>query len=338
MTEGPSPRAKTLQRLGRMFVIRLGHAVFLLLAVTIFTFTLLHLAPGDAAQVWAGAQGGASAEQIEQIRVEYGLDRPFPQQLASYVGNAATGDFGDSFFFRQPVSELVLARVWPTILLVLTSLGIAILGGVILGVWTARRPTAPSSHVITAVALFGFSAPIFWTGIMLLLIFSSWLNLLPSHGMNSVTVGDGFFEQAWDTFLHLILPASTLGFFYMAQYSRISRVSMLEVLGSDYVRTARAKGLKERSVIWKHALRNAVIPVVTIAGFQVGALLSGGILVETVFEWPGMGRLAFEAVLRRDTPILMGMLIISTFIVIVANLLTDVAYRVIDPRIRFAKP
>ncbi len=335
MSASSSERGKVIARVGRVIATRLGHAIFIILAVIILTFSLIHLAPGDAAEVLTFSQGGASEEQLAEIREEFNLDDPFLSQLGNYIIDAFRFDFGNSFFFQQPVSDLVLDRLWPTILLVSTALGMAIVGGVILGVYSARRPEKTSSHVMTVLALFGFSAPIFWTGIMLLLLFSSWLGWLPSNGMNSVTVGDGFFEKSWDTIKHLILPATTLGFFYMAQYSRISRATMLEVLGSDYVRTARAKGLKERVVIWKHALRNAVIPVVTIAGFQIAAILSGGILVETVFNWPGMGRLAFEALLRRDTPILMGMLIISAIIVIVANLLTDLAYRLIDPRIRY---
>ena len=316
---------------------RAAHTAFLLVAVITLIYSLLHLAPGDAAVALAAADGSDSPEYIEALRADYGLDKPFPVQVATYIGNIARGNFGDSFFFRQPVSELVAARLWPTILLVGTALSLALVGGVLLGVYSARRPTKASSHIVTILALFGFSAPIFWTGIMLLLLFSARLGWLPSNGMESVVDRGTGFSAAWDTMKHLVLPASTLGFFYMAQYARISRATMLEVLGSDYVRTARAKGLSERVVIWKHALRNAVIPVVTIAGFQIAAILSGGILVETVFEWPGMGRLAFEAVLRRDTPVLMGMLVVSTLIVIGANILTDIMYRVIDPRIRISK-
>ena len=330
---------RSLVRAGRAVVARLAHAIFILLAVTTLTFTLIHLAPGDAAEVLVYTQGGATEEQLEKLRADFNLDDPFPSQLASYLGDVAQGDLGDSFFYSLPVRDLVVERLWPTILLTGSALAIAIVGGVFLGVFSARRPTKASSHIVTAIALFGFSAPIFWTGIMLLLVFSAgivWepLGVLPSNGMNSVLVADGIVEKSWDTIKHLILPATTLGFFYLAQYSRISRATMLEVLGSDYVRTARAKGLRERVVIWKHALRNAIIPVVTIIGLQIAAILSGGILVETVFNWPGMGRLAFESLLRRDTPVIMGMLIFSTFIVIVVNILTDLAYRLIDPRIR----
>jgi peptide/nickel transport system permease protein len=231
----------------------------------------------------------------------------------------------------------VIERLWPTLLLVGTALLIAIVGGTLLGVYSAQRPTKTSSHIVTAVSLFGFSAPVFWTGIMLLLLFSAWLQILPTQGMHSLVIEGGWFARQWDTLRHLILPAFTLGFLYLAQYSRIARASMLEVLGSDYVRTARAKGLSERLVIYKHALRNAIIPVVTVAGLQFSQMLSGAILVEVVFGWPGMGTLAFNAVLTRDAPILLGVLIVSTIVVIVVNLLTDLSYRLIDPRIRFGR-
>jgi len=190
------------------------------------------------------------------------------------------------------------------------------------------------SHFATILALIGYSMPVFWTGLLVIILFAAKLSILPISGMHDVTF-DGNWLQSWiDIGEHLILPAFTLGFLYMAQYSRLSRASMLEVLQSDYVRTARAKGLGERIVVYKHALRNAVIPVVTVAGLQFGSLISGALLVETVFNWPGLGRLAFDSVLRRDMPVLLGILLISASLVVAANLLTDLVYRLIDPRIR----
>ena len=334
---GHVPLAARIPRPIRVVGTRIGHAVFLLVAVVVIAFTLLWAAPGDAAEIIAGLQGAGDAEFIEQIRQDRGLDRPFFAQLWSYTTSAAVGDFGDSYQFQSPVRDFVIDRLWPTLLLVTTALVVAIVGGTLLGVYSAQRPTKASSHVVTAVSLFGFSAPVFWTGIMLLLVFSSWWPILPTQGMHSLVIEGGWFTRQWDTFRHLVLPAFTLGFLYLAQYSRIARASMLEVLESDFVRTARAKGLRERLVIYKHALRNAVIPVITVAGLQFSQMLSGAILVEVVYGWPGMGTLAFNAVLTRDAPILLGVLIVSTLVVIAVNLLTDLSYRLIDPRIRFGR-
>ena len=325
-----------MPRLLRVILTRLVHAVLLLLAVIVVSFSLLSAAPGDAAEVINNLSGGGDEEFIEQIRQDRGLDRPFLVQLADYTAGVFRGDLDDSYQYQTPVSDFVINRLWPTLLLTGSALFIAIVGGTILGVYAAQRPTKLSSHLVTGVSLFGFSAPVFWTGIMLLLVFSSWWPILPTQGMESLVLeNDTWLNRQWDVFKHLVLPALTLGFLYLAQYSRIARASMLEVLGSDYIRTARAKGLRERLVIYKHGLRNAVIPVITIAGLQFSQLLSGAIVVEVVYGWPGMGTLAFGAVLTRDAPILLGVLIVSTGVVIVVNLLTDLSYRIIDPRIRF---
>ncbi len=330
-------RRRGLPRPARIILTRLGHAVFLLLAVIVIAFTLLSLAPSDAAEIIVGLQGGGDAEYIQQIREDRGLDAPYPVQLGKYIWGVAQLDFGDSYQFQLPVTGFITGRLWPTLLLVFTAMSLAIVIGTLLGIYSAQRPDKPSSHLVTGVSLFGFSAPVFWTGIMLLLLFSSWWPILPTQGMRSIIEPEGWFAQQWDVAKHLVLPAFTLAFFYLAQYSRISRASMIEVLESDFVRTARAKGLRERLVIYKHALRNAVIPVITVAGLQFSQMLSGAILVEVVFGWPGMGTLAFGAVLTRDAPILLGVLIMATFVVIVANLLTDLAYRLVDPRIRFSR-
>ena len=221
-----------------------------------------------------------------------------------------------------------------SLLLVTTALLTAIVIGTLLGVIAAQNPNGWFSHFVTVLALVGYSMPVFWTGLLLVILFASVWKILPVAGMRDVRFDGGLIASWIDVGEHLILPALTLGLIYLAQYSRLARASMLEVLGSDYVRTARAKGLDERTVVYKHALRNAVIPVVTIAGLQFGALLSGALLVETVFNWPGLGRLAFDSILRRDAPVLLGVLLIAAVMVIVANLLTDLVYRFIDPRIR----
>ena len=318
----------------RSITARIAQAIGLILAVVCLNFLLIHITPGDPATVIVGESGAGDPELLEQIRSQYGLDRPVIVQLGSYIGQVATGDLGDSYFFNQSVTSLILQRLWPTVLLVGTALAFAVAAGTMVGVATARRPESPLSHGATVLALVGFSMPVFWTGIMLVILFASTWKLLPVQGWHDVSYPDGLFWNMLDVGEHLVLPALTLGLIYLAQYSRLSRASMLEVLESDYVRTARAKGLGERRVVYKHALRNAIIPVVTVIGLQFGALLSGALLVETVFNWPGLGRLAFDSILRRDTSVLLGVLLVSSGMVIVANLLTDLLYTVIDPRIR----
>ena len=313
---------------------RLFYAAALIAAVVVLNFLLIRLAPGDPALAIAGEMGGATEEIIEDIRRIYGLDKPLPHQLLVYMKRMLSGDLGDSLFFNTPVMDLILARLGPTILLVTTAMLLAVILGSFLGVLASRNPEGLFSNLITVLSLVGYSAPVFWTGIMLLIAFSAMIPLFPLSGMYDVRLDATGFALVVDVLHHLVLPAFTLGIIFLAQYSRISRASMLDVLGADYVRTARAKGLSERVVLYKHALRNAVLPVVTLAGLQFGSMLSGAVLVETVFNWPGLGQLAFESILRRDHPTILGILFFASGMVIVANLLTDLAYRIIDPRIR----
>ncbi len=318
----------------KQIAARIAWSVGLILAVIVMCFSLVHLAPGDAALVIAGDSGAGDPELIEEIREDLGLDDPYLIQLSRYVGDVASGDLGTSYRFNESVTSLIGDRIWPTILLVTTALLFAIVIGVLVGVFTARRPESPVSHGVTVFSLVGYSMPVFWTGYLLIIAFASNVRWFPVAGMRDVRFEGNRFEEWLDIAHHLVLPALTLGLIYLAQYSRLSRASMLEVLQSDYVRTARAKGLAERKVVYKHALRNAVIPVITIAGLQFGALLSGALLVETVFNWPGLGRLAADSVFQRDAPVLLGVLICSAVLVVVINILTDVVYRMIDPRIR----
>jgi peptide/nickel transport system permease protein len=314
---------------------RLLYVVVLLLAVLVLNFALIHLAPGDPAQVIAGEMGGATQEILAQIRAAYGLDKPFHQQLFIYLGKVLQGDFGYSFYFNRSVLELIIMRVPATILLVISSLIFAVLCGTFLGILAAKNPTGWLSHLVTVVSLLGYSAPVFWTGMMFLILFASVIPLFPVSGMYDVArQGGGELDHLLDVLHHLAIPMFTLGLIYLGQYSRLARASMLDVLGADYIRTARAKGVGERAVVFKHALRNAVLPVVTMVGLQMSSLFSGAVLVETVFNWPGLGRLVFESILRRDHPTVLGILFFSTFIVVIVNLLTDLAYRLIDPRIR----
>ncbi|MCG8356382.1 MAG: ABC transporter permease [Kiloniellales bacterium] len=321
-------------RLLTVIAQRLAYAVILILAVVVLNFLLVHLAPGDPVDVIAGEMGGATEEVMAEIRRAYGLDKPLHEQLAVYLGRVVQGDLGHSFYYNAPVTELIVGRLWPTLLLVITALVFAMLIGTFLGVMAARKPTGVFSNVITVLSLVGYAAPVFWTGIVLIILFAWVFPIFPIANMSDITLQGSALEHALDVAHHLVLPAFTLGIIYLAQYSRLSRASMLEVLGADYIRTARAKGLSERVVVGKHALRNAVLPVITIAGLQFGSLVSGAVLVETVFSWPGLGTLALDAILGRDYPTILGILFFSAMLVIVANLLTDLCYRLVDPRIR----
>jgi peptide/nickel transport system permease protein len=314
---------------------RLALAFGLVLAVLALNFTLIHAAPGDPAQVIAGEMGGADEAAMASIRKAYGLDRPLHEQFFTYIGRSLQGDLGQSYLYNKPVSELILDRLGPTILLVLTALLGAIVIGTLLGVLASRRPDSLFSGAVTVFSLIGYAMPVFWTGILLVILFGKVWPIMPIAGMRDVRMmGAGPLANALDVLHHLVLPAVTLGLIYLAQYSRLARASMLEVLGSDYIRTARAKGLGDGAVTFKHALRNALMPLVTIAGLQFGNLISGAVLVETVFSWPGLGTLALDAILGRDYPTLLGVLTFSALLVIVANLLTDLSYRWIDPRLR----
>lgn len=314
---------------------RIGYGLILMLGVVILNFLLIRLAPGDPAMVIAGDMGGASEEVLESIRRDYGLDKPILTQLWIYISNVAQGDLGESFFFNQQVTSLIAERIGPTVLLVVVAQIMSIIIGVFLGVIAARKPNGVMSGFVTVFATIGYAVPVFWTGIMLIILFASTFPIFPVEGMQSIRLRDAsLLMKALDVAHHLVLPAFTLAVIYLAQYARLSRASMLEVLGSDYIRTARAKGASQRAVLFRHALRNAALPILTVAGMQFSHLISGALLVETVFNWPGMGRLAFDSILRRDYPTIMGVLFFASAIVVIANILTDMSYRLADPRLR----
>ena len=318
----------------RYLLSRLLQGLALVLAVVVLNFILVHAAPGDPVETIAGASGGMSEELQAELRKQYGLDKPLPVQLGIYLGRVVTGDLGYSYFFNLPVSNLIAERVPATLLLVLTSVLAAFLIGTTLGVLSARRPNGWLSQMINVMSLVGFAAPVFWMGMLLIILLASVFPIFPVSGMRAIESSGKGWGDVLDVLHHLILPALTLGLVYLAQYSRLSRAAMLDVLGADYIRTARAKGLSDRAVLYKHALRNAVLPVITVLGLQFGNVLAGAIVVETVFNWPGLGRLAFESVLRRDYPSILGVLLFSAVVVVVMNQLTDLCYRLIDPRIK----
>ena len=318
----------------KLLASRLAQGLALVLAVVVLNFVLVHAAPGDPVETIAGASGGMDEKLQAELRAKYGLDQPLPVQLGIYLGKVVRGDLGYSYFFNLPVSDLILDRVPATLLLVLTSVLTAFLIGTTLGVLSSRKPNGWLSQLINVLSLVGFAAPVFWMGMLLIILLASIFPVFPVSGMRGIESSGLGWADVVDVLHHLVLPALTLGLVYLAQYSRLSRAAMLDVLGADYIRTARAKGLPERLVLYKHALRNAVLPVVTILGLQFGNVLAGAIVVETVFNWPGLGRLAFESVLRRDYPTILGVLLFSSLVVIVMNQVTDLCYRLIDPRIK----
>lgn len=320
--------------MGGFIARRLVYGLGLLICVLVLNFFLLRLAPGDPAEVIAGDMGGITPEILASIRASYGLDKPLLNQLAIYLGRVAVGDFGYSYFFNQPVLTLIGLRVWATLLLVVTALSMALIVGVTLGAIASKRPHGLTSGLISIFATFGYATPVFWSGILMIILFASILPIFPAEGMASAIPPETLLGRWGDIAHHLVLPSVTLGFIFIAQYARLTRAGMIETLNADYIRTARAKGVPEWRVTYHHALRNAILPIITIAGLQFGSLISGATLVETVFNWPGMGRLAFDSILRRDYPTLLGILFFSSLLVVVANILTDLAYRFADPRIR----
>jgi len=316
------------------YLKRVFYALVLLLAVVVLNFMLIHMAPGDAVTALVGDMGGATPELIAEMRTEYGLDQSLFTQLVKYVGKMAQGDLGMSFTHNVPVTDIVLDHLPASLLLVTTSFLLSLIIGTVLGIIAAQKPTSLFNHVVTIFSLSAYAAPVFWTGLMLLISFSYYFPIFPAAGMSSIGFRGSTLGYIWDVTKHLILPSITLAAIYLAVYSRLARASMLDVLGSDYIRTARSKGLSEKVVVYKHALKNAMLPVVTMAGLQFSRLIAGAVVVETVFSWPGIGRLAFNSILRRDQPLLLGILFFSTLMVVVANLLTDFTYRILDPRIK----
>lgn len=320
----------------RWLLRRLAQAVPIVLGIAVFNFALLHLAPGDAADVLAGEAGGATPEYVQQLRSRFGLDQPLPVQLGRYLLNVARLDLGFSFRHNMPVSDLILSRLPATLLLMASAIALAFGLGVLLGVTAARRVNRLADNLISVGALLVYATPIFWLGLMMILLFSVHLGWLPSGGMFTVGADFAGLAHGADIARHLALPAVALSLFYTALYTRLMRASMLEVFNLEFVTTARAKGLSERAVAWRHVLRNALLPMVTMLGLQTGSMLGGSVLVETVFGWPGLGRLAFEAVLQRDHNLLLGILLLSSVLVVVVNMVVDMLYAVLDPRIEAA--
>ena len=323
--------------MGRFLVRRLAQALLVLVLIACTNFLIVNAAPGDMVDVMAGESGAADAAYLAALRQKFSLDQPLPVRLGRYLGALATLDLGHSFRHNESVVQLILSRFPATLLLMFSALGIALVGGIVLGVSAARRPGSLRDSVISVVALLGYSTPLFWFGLMLTVLMSVKLGLLPSSGMSTIGEDFGLVGNAIDVGKHLLMPAVTLALFYISTYTRLMRASMLEVSGMDFARTAKAKGLNERQVAYRHVLRNAILPLVSLFGVQLGAVLGGSVVVEVVFGWPGLGTLAFDALFQRDFNLLMGILFMSSVLVVVVNLAVDLLYSVLDPRIEVGK-
>jgi len=324
---------RTLPRLARRLARTAVHAVPTVIGILAIDFLLLHLAPGDAADVMAAESGSATAETMAMLRSRFGLDLPILEQLSAYLGNLAHFSLGFSPRYNMPVAELIGQRLPGTLLLMITAIVIALTLGIGLGTWMASTAGRWPDRVLSILALLFYSIPGFWIGLMLIVLFSVKLGWLPSGGARSIGANATGLAALVDQLRHMTLPAISLALFYVAIYSRLVRASMLETRTQDYVRTAAAKGLSRWAITFGHMLPNALLPLTTVAGVHFAGLLGGAVIVETVYSLPGMGRLAFESVMSRDFSVLLGVLLLSSFLVIVVNVLVDLLQAALDPRI-----
>jgi len=304
--------------MGTFFIKRLIDSIPVLIGVAIIAFFLVHLS-GDPVLLMLPAD--TPPEQIEQFRHQMGYDRPILKQFVDFSVNLLTFNLGNSIRYQEPVVRLIWERFWATLKLAFVSLLIALILGIPGGIISAIHRGTIKDYAVSIIVFFGQAIPPFWLGLMMILVFAVNLRILPSSGMG--------------TFKQLIMPALTVGLYFTASIARLTRSGILEIMGSDYIRTARAKGLSERIVIYKHALRNCLIPIVTMTGLQFGALLGGAVVTETIFAWPGIGRLMIQALYSRDYPLVQGTMLFFALIFIVVNFLTDMLYSLIDPRIRY---
>lgn len=312
---------------------RLLHVIPTMLLIVAVNFFLLQAAPGDAVDVLASESGGASKEVTDLLRQQFGLDQSVGMQFLHYLQNMLSFNLGYSLSYNDYVTHVVLARIPATLLLMLPSILLALAIGVTLGVVAAVWRGKWIDNVINVISVCGFAMPLFWLALLLVIVFSLTLKWLPASGMYDIYKSPKGMAYVLDVAKHMVLPMVSLAFYYLAIFSRITRSAMIEVSGQDFIRFARAKGLRKGRITIRHTLRNALLPVVTMTGLQLGAMLGGSVVIETIFAWPGMGRLAFEAIFRRDLNLLLGILFLSSFLVIVANIVTDMVYAAIDPRI-----
>lgn len=308
-------------------VRRILSTIPVLVTVAVFVFLILRIGPGDPAAVLAGET--ASPAQIEEIRTRLGLNEPLHTQFAIWMGQLLTGDLGESFFFKMPVAELIGQRVQPTLALALVTILLAVLIAVPLGVVAAYKQGTLIDRFVMMLSVVGFSVPVFVLGYMLIWVFAIELRFFPVQGY--VRIQQGF----WPFIERLILPASTLCVIYVALIARITRASVMEVLTEDYIRTARAKGVSERVILFRHGLRNAAVPVITIIGIGIALLIGGVVVTESIYNIPGLGRLTVDAVLARDFPVIQSIVLVFSVVYVAINLLIDISYTLFDPRIRY---
>lgn len=326
---------------------RLLGTIPVLLLISLLVFMLIQAAPGDPTLMLLGED--TTAADIAEAKRRWGLDQPVYIQYLKFIAAALTGDLGKSFRFAEPVSDVITARLPATIELASFSLLIATLFAIPLGVWAGAKPNSWVDNFGTAFGLFGISMPNFWLGIMLILLLAGTFHLFPSAGRSTYGIAgpqetgfyflDSILQRNWpalkDAFMHVAMPALALGTNMIGILMRVTRSAVLEVTNEEYVVTARAKGLAEQKVLWRHVLRNALIPVVTVVGLELGTLLSGSIIVETVFAWPGVGSLLITGLTARDYPLVTGLVLMYTIVFVIINLLIDALYGLIDPRIRY---
>jgi peptide/nickel transport system permease protein len=306
---------------------RLLGTIPVMLVVAVFIFLMLRLTPSDPAAVIAG--DNATTEQVAQIRSQLGLDRPMIEQFVIWSGKVLRGDLGESFFFKKTVASLIGERIEPTLSLALFTMVLAVLIAVPLGVLAAHRQGSWIDRIVMGFSVLGFSMPSFVVAYLLIYLFAVWLNWLPVQGYQRIAEGLGGWVRG------LVLPSLTLSVIFVALIARMTRTSMLEVLSEDYIRTARAKGQSERKVLFRHALRNAAVPIVTVIGLSVALLIGGVIVTESVFTIPGLGRLTVDAVLARDYPTIQAVILLFSFVYVMINLTVDMMYSLLDPRIRY---
>jgi peptide/nickel transport system permease protein len=320
--------------LRRIVIRRLLQIIPLVLAVIVLNFVLIHLAPGSLFDVMTSEQQITDPAMLDQLRHTYGVDQPAWIQLAKYIWSVLRLDLGFSYRQNAPVLDVILAQLPATLILMLAATVVALLAGVTAGVLASIRVNSIWDNLISLIAVFFFAAPSFWLGIMMTVLFAVKLGWFPVGGMRTIGADNGPLADALDVMHHLVLPATALGLFYAATYARVMRASMLEVFKLDFVRTARAKGLSQGRVVVAHVMRNALLPIVTLLGLQLGTILGGSVVIEAVFSWPGIGSLLFDSVMSRNFPMVLGVLVLGSVLVAVTNAAVDLLYLRLDPRIR----
>ncbi|MGH7873105.1 MAG: ABC transporter permease [Candidatus Binatia bacterium] len=329
------------------FIQRLAGTIPVLLLISLLVFSLIHAAPGDPTLLLLGEETNAAA--VAEAKARWGLDQPLHVQYWRFLQSAIAGDFGKSFKYSEPVLRVIINRLPATIELAIFAILIASLLAIPLGVWAGSRPNSWIDNVGTTIGLFGISMPSFWLAIMLILLLAGALNLLPTSGRSTYGIAgpeqtgfyilDSLLQKNWravgDALTHVFMPALALGVNMLGILMRVTRSSILEVMNEDFVRTARAKGLRDHNVVWRHVSSNALIPVITVVGLELGTLLSGSIIVETVFSWPGSGSLLITALNARDYPLVTGLVMTYTMAFVAINLIIDGLYAIVDPRIRY---